>query len=32
MTRLEQRGGIAIAFMAPALWIMLLVAAWEFLF
>jgi hypothetical protein len=32
MTRLEQRGGGAIAFMAGALWIMLLIAAWEYLF
>ena len=32
VTRLEQRGGVAIAFMAAALWIMLLVAAWEYLF
>jgi hypothetical protein len=32
MTRLEQRGGVAIAFMAAALWIMLLIAAWEYLF
>jgi len=32
VTRLEQRGGIAIAFMAAALWIMLLIAAWEYLF
>jgi hypothetical protein len=30
VTRLEQRGGVAIAFMA--LWIMLLIAAWEYLF
>ena len=30
MTRLEQRGGVAIAFMAAALWIMLLVAAWGY--
>jgi hypothetical protein len=30
MTRL--RGGVAIAFMAAALWIMLLIAAWEYLF
>jgi hypothetical protein len=27
MTRLEQRGGVAIAFMAAAPWIMLLIAA-----
>jgi hypothetical protein len=32
MTRLERRGGVAIAFMAAALWIMLLIAAWEYLF
>jgi hypothetical protein len=32
MTRLEQRGGGAIAFMAAAPWIMLLIAAWEYLF
>jgi hypothetical protein len=32
MTRLEQRGGVAIAFMVAALWIMLLIAAWEYLF
>jgi hypothetical protein len=32
MMRLEQRGGVAIAFMATALWIMLLIAAWEYLF
>jgi hypothetical protein len=32
MTRLEQRGGVAIAFMAAALGIMLLIAAWEYLF
>jgi hypothetical protein len=32
MTRLEQRGGVAIAFMAVALWVMLLIAAWEYLF
>jgi hypothetical protein len=32
MIRLEQRGGVAIAFMAAALWIMLLIAAWEYLF
>jgi hypothetical protein len=32
MTRLEQRGGFAIAFMAAALSIMLLVAACEYLF
>jgi hypothetical protein len=30
--RLEQRGGVAIAFMTVALWTMLLVAAWEYLF
>ena len=30
--RLEQRGGVAIAFMAAVLWIMLLIAAWEYLF
>ena len=30
--RLEQRGGVAIAFMAMALWIMLIIAAWEYLF
>jgi hypothetical protein len=30
MTRLDQR--VAIAFMATALWIMLLIAAWEYLF
>jgi hypothetical protein len=30
--RLEQRGGVAIAFMAAALCIMLLIAAWEYLF
>ena len=29
---LEQRGGVAIAFMAEALWIVLLIAAWEYLF
>jgi hypothetical protein len=29
--RLEQRGA-GIAFMAAALWIMLLIAAWEYLF
>jgi hypothetical protein len=27
VTTLEQRGGVAIAFMAAALWIMLLIAA-----
>ena len=32
MTRLEQRGAAGIAFMAAALWIMLLIAAWEYLF
>ena len=32
MTRLEQRGGVAIAFMTAALWIMLLIAAREHLF
>jgi hypothetical protein len=32
MSRLEQRGGGTIAFMAAALWIMLLIAAWEYLF
>jgi hypothetical protein len=32
VTRLEQRGGVTIAFMAAALWIMLLIAAWEYLF
>jgi hypothetical protein len=32
MTRLKQRGSVAIAFMAMALWIMLLTAAWEYLF
>jgi hypothetical protein len=32
VTRLERRGGVAIAFMAAALWIMLLIAAWEYLF
>ena len=32
VTRLEQRGGVAIAFMAAVLWIMLLIAAWEYLF
>ena len=32
MTRLEQHGGVAIAFMAATLWIMLLIAAWEYLF
>ena len=32
VTRLEQRGGVAIAYMAAALWIMLFVAAWEYLF
>jgi hypothetical protein len=31
MTRLEKRGGVAIAFMAMALRIMLLIAAWEYL-
>jgi hypothetical protein len=31
-THLEQRGGVAIAFMAAALWIMLLIPAWEYLF
>jgi hypothetical protein len=31
MTRLVQRGGVAVAFMAVALW-MLLIAAWEYLF
>jgi hypothetical protein len=29
MTTLEQRGGVAIAFMAAARWIMLLIPAWE---
>jgi hypothetical protein len=29
-TRLEQRGGVAMAFMAAALWIMPLIAAWEY--
>jgi hypothetical protein len=32
MIRLEQRGATGIAFMAAALWIMLLIAAWEYLF
>ena len=32
VTRLERRGGVAIAFMAAALWIMLLIAAWEYSF
>jgi hypothetical protein len=32
MMRLEQRGAVAIAFMTAALWIMLLIAAWEYLF
>jgi hypothetical protein len=32
VTRLERRGGVAIAFMTAALWIMLLIAAWEYLF
>jgi hypothetical protein len=32
VTRIEQRGGVAIAIMAAALWIMLLIAAWECLF
>jgi hypothetical protein len=32
VTRIKQRGGVAIAFMAAALWIMLLIAAWEYLF
>ena len=32
VTRLERRGGVAIAFMAAALWIMLLIAAREYLF
>jgi hypothetical protein len=32
MTRLEQCGAAAIAFTAAALWIMLLIAAWEYLF
>jgi hypothetical protein len=31
VTRLELRGRVAIAFMAAALWIMLLIAAWEYL-
>jgi len=30
--RLEQRGGVAIAFMATVLGIALLIAAWEYLF
>jgi hypothetical protein len=30
--RLERRGGVAIASMAAALWVMLLIAAWEYLF
>jgi hypothetical protein len=30
--RSTQRGGVAIAFMAAALWVMLLIAAWEYLF
>jgi hypothetical protein len=30
--RLEQRGGVAIAFMAAALWIVLLIVAWGYLF
>jgi hypothetical protein len=29
---LKRRGGVAIAFMAAALWIMLLLAVWEYLF
>jgi hypothetical protein len=32
VTRLERRGGVAIALMAAALWMMLLIAAWEYLF
>ena len=32
VTRLDQRGAAGIAFMAAALWIMLLIAAWEYLF
>jgi hypothetical protein len=32
VTRLERRGGVAIAFMTAARWIMLLFAAWEYLF
>jgi hypothetical protein len=32
VTRLERRRGVAIAFMAAVLWIMLLIAAWEYLF
>jgi len=32
MTGLERRGGVDIAFMVAALWIMLLIAAWEYLF
>jgi hypothetical protein len=32
VARLAQRSGVAIALMAAALWIMLLIAAWEYLF
>ena len=32
VTRIEQRGSVAIAFMAMPLWITLLIAAWEYLF
>jgi hypothetical protein len=32
VTRLDQRGAAGIAIMAAALWIMLLIAAWEYLF
>ena len=32
VTRLEQRGAAGIAFLAAALWIMLLIAGWEYLF
>jgi Flp pilus assembly protein TadG len=32
VTRHERRGGVAIAFMAAAPWIMLLIAAWGYLF
>jgi hypothetical protein len=32
MIQLEQRGAVAIVCMAAALWIMLLIAAWGYLF
>ena len=32
VTRLERRGAAGIAFMAAALWIMLSIAAWEYVF